>query len=105
MIGETQIALMRPTTILINVSRGGLIDEVALARALAEGHLFGAGLDVFEQEPLTTNSPILSAPNTVLSDHTAWYSERSVHALQNQAAQEVARVLSGKHPKNWVNRW
>ena len=105
MLGDAQFALMKPTTILINVSRGGLVDDAALARALAEGRLFGAGIDVFEQEPPVADNPILGAPNTVLSDHTAWYSERSVTALQSKAAREVARVLSGECPKNWVNRW
>jgi len=96
---------MKPTTIVVNVSRGGLIDEMALAEALHKGLIFGAGIDVFEQEPVRQDHPLLSTPNTVLTDHTAWYSERSVGVLQRNAATEISRVLTGKEPKNWVNRW
>lgn len=100
-----RIALMKPTSILVNVSRGGLVDEHALARALQDGQLFGAGVDVFETEPLEQENPLLETPNTVLSDHTAWYSERSVSVLQNNAATEISRVLNGQPPLHWVNRW
>ncbi len=100
-----RIAQMKPTSILVNVSRGGLVDEHALARALQEGNLFGAGVDVFETEPLDQENPLLTTPNTVLSDHTAWYSERSVSVLQNNAAAEISRVLMGEPPLHWVNRW
>ncbi|UCE30544.1 MAG: C-terminal binding protein [Burkholderiales bacterium] len=99
------IGMLQPGAIVINVSRGGLIDEAALAAALTDGRLFGAGLDVFEHEPPATDGPIFGAPNTVLSDHTAWYSEDSVSVLQTKAAAEVERVLTGQVPLNWVNRW
>ncbi|WP_461433494.1 C-terminal binding protein [Hoeflea alexandrii] len=99
------IALMKPTSIVVNVSRGGLVDEAALAAALNEGRVFGAGIDVFEQEPVTKDNPLLSAANTIVSDHAAWYSERSVAVLQGNAAREIDRVLSGDTPKSWVNPW
>ncbi|OCW58393.1 C-terminal binding protein [Hoeflea olei] len=104
-LGARLFALMKPTTIVVNVSRGGLVDEPALAEALAEGRIFGAGIDVFEEEPVRPDHPLLRTPNTVLSDHTAWYSERSVAVLQRNAATEISRVLSGEPPRNWVNRW
>ncbi|MEM1047116.1 MAG: C-terminal binding protein [Pseudomonadota bacterium] len=104
-IDVDRLAMMKPTTIIINVSRGGLIDEMALADALKERRLFGAGIDVFEQEPVEPDHPLLTAPNTVLSDHIAWYSERSTKTLQTSAAEEVARVLNGQRPKNWRNKW
>jgi D-3-phosphoglycerate dehydrogenase len=85
--------------------RSGLIDEAALIEALRQGRIFGAGLDVFEREPLTENHPLRALENVVLSDHTAWYSEASVRELQTKAAQEVARVFAGKPPVSWVNRW
>jgi D-3-phosphoglycerate dehydrogenase len=104
-LNADRIALMKPTSIVINVSRGGLADEAALAEALERGSLFGVGIDVFEEEPVPPGHPLLSAPNTILSDHAAWYSERSVGVLQTKAAEEVARVFSGASPKNWVNPW
>ena len=104
-LNASLIALMKPTTIIINVARGGLVDEAALVAALNEGRIFGAGIDVFEEEPVRPDHPLLSTPNTVLSDHTAWYSERSVGVLQRNAATEICRVLSGETPRNWVNRW
>ena len=104
-IDAPRIAAMKPTAILINVSRGGLVDEAALADALRDGRIFGAGIDVFETEPPAKDNPLLTAPNTVLSDHTGWYSEASVRELQSKAAAEVVRVLQGKPPLNWVNPW
>lgn len=100
-----KIASMKPTSIVVNVSRGGLLDETALANALKEGRLFGAGIDVFEQEPVARDNPLLDAPNTIVSDHAAWYSERSVVMLQRCAAKEVALVLNNKQPQHWVNKW
>ncbi|MES0827167.1 C-terminal binding protein [Ruegeria sp. SCP11] len=99
------IALMKPTSIVINVSRGGLVDEAALAEALSEGRVFGAGIDVFEQEPVAPDNPLLRSPNTIVSDHAAWYSERSVAVLQRNAAEEITRVLNGDQPKSWKNPW
>ncbi|MEO6012506.1 MAG: C-terminal binding protein [Devosia sp.] len=105
MIDRERIAMLKPTAVVINVARGGLVDEVALADALTAGRIFGAGIDVFEQEPPALDHPLLSTPNTVVSDHTAWYSEDSVNALQTRAADEVLRVLTGERPVNWVNPW
>lgn len=104
-LNADRLALMKPTTIVINVSRGGLVDETALAHALSQGRLFGAGIDVFETEPVDPANPLLTCPNTLLSDHNAWFSERSVGVLQRKAAEEIARVLSGHPPVHWVNRW
>jgi len=104
-IDASALTMMKPTTILVNVARGGLVDEAALANALINGRLFGAGIDVFENEPVALDNPLLGAPNTIVSDHTAWYSERSVKVLQHNAAQEVLRVLRGEPPQHWVNRW
>ena len=101
-IDRGRLALMKRNAVLINVSRGGLVDEAALAEALENGTLFGAGLDVFEDEPPNTSGPLFKAPNTVLTDHTAWYSEHSVKFLQEAAAKEVERVLTGQQPVNPV---
>ena len=105
MLNAERLKLVKPTSIIVNVSRGGLVDEQALADALNEGRLFGAGIDVFETEPVRMDNPLLKCPNTVISDHTAWYSSRSVGVLQHNAASEIDRVLKGESPKNWVNKW
>jgi len=104
-INSTRLALMKPTAILVNTARGGLVDETALVEALGSKRIFGAGIDVFEREPPAPDHPLFGLDNVVLSDHTAWYSEESVAELQTKAAEEVARVLRGEPPKHWVNRW
>jgi len=100
-----RLRLMKPSAIVVNTSRGGLVDEAALAAALGEGRLFGAGLDVLDAEPPAPGNPLLRLPTVVLSDHTAWYSAESVAELQRKAAEEVVRILSGEPPLHWVNRW
>ena len=105
LIDAAMIAAMKPAAILVNTARGGLIDEDALAKAMAAGHLLGAGLDVFEQEPVDPTHPLLALPNVVATDHTAWYSEQAVADLQRKAAEEIARVFAGEQPINWVNQW
>lgn len=103
LIGAEQLAWMKPTAVLVNTSRGGLIDEAALYQALVEQRLFAAGLDVFEQEPVSPTHPLLSLPNVICTDHTAWFTEESVRELQRKAAQEVLRIFEGNKPLNWVN--
>jgi D-3-phosphoglycerate dehydrogenase len=102
-IGAAELALMKKTAVLVNTSRGGLIDEAALYKALSTQRLFGAGLDVFEQEPVSPDNPLLSLPNVICTDHTAWFTEESASELQRKAAQEVLRVFEGSKPLNWVN--
>jgi D-3-phosphoglycerate dehydrogenase len=105
LIDARRIALMRPTAVLVNTARGGLIDLDALAAALSEGRILGAGLDVFEQEPPDPAHPIFSQPGAVLTNHIGWYSEESMRDLQRMAAEEAARVLGGGTPTHWLNRW
>jgi D-3-phosphoglycerate dehydrogenase len=99
------LARCRPNAVIVNTSRGALIDEAALAAALREGRLHGAGLDVFEAEPLAMDSPLRTLPNVILTDHAAWYSEAAIADLQRKAAEEVARLLTGAAPLHQVNRW
>jgi D-3-phosphoglycerate dehydrogenase len=89
--------------VLVNTARGALVDEAALAAALAEGRLLAAGLDVYESEPLRADSPLRGLDNVVLTDHAAWYSEEAIADLQRKAAEEVARVLRGEAPLHRVN--
>jgi D-3-phosphoglycerate dehydrogenase len=102
-IGRAFLAQAKPTAVLVNTSRGALVDEAALAAALAEGRLLAAGLDVFENEPLRRDSPLRGLDNVVLTDHAAWYSEEAIADLQRKAAEEVARVLGGEKPLHQVN--
>lgn len=103
LVSAERMKSMKRTAILINTSRGGLVDTRALAAALADGLIAGAGLDVFEEEPLPTNHPLLQCPNTVLTSHIAWYSEASVSRLQRLAAEEAVRGLRGQPLRNRVN--
>lgn len=103
MIGTQQLALMKRTAILVNTSRGPIVDEKAVAAALAERRIAAAGLDVFETEPLAADSPLRKLENVVLSDHAGWYSEESVPELKTKAARNVAAVLAGGKPAYPVN--
>jgi D-3-phosphoglycerate dehydrogenase / 2-oxoglutarate reductase len=96
MISAETIARMPRGAVLVNVSRGGLVDEVALAAALTSGHLAGAGIDVFEQEPLPHDHPLRSAPNAVLTPHSAWKSSSSLAALQSGAVERARLLLQGE---------
>ncbi len=104
-VNRDRLRVMQRQTILVNTARGGLVDEAALAEAVREGWIFGAGLDVFEREPPGADNPLLGLEGLVVSDHNAWYSESSVIELQTKAAEEVARVLSGARPESWLNPW
>jgi D-3-phosphoglycerate dehydrogenase / 2-oxoglutarate reductase len=84
---------MKPGAVLINTSRGALVDTVALATALADGTIAAAGLDVHESEPLTADSPLRALDNVILTPHVAFYSEQSMANLQQRAADELLRAL------------
>ncbi len=103
-VNASTLRQMKPTSILVNTARGALIDTVALAEALQHGKLSGAGLDVFETEPLPSDHPLRRCNNVLLTSHTAWYSEASVPQLQRLAAEEIVRALRGEPLKNQVNK-
>ncbi|MFE9105029.1 C-terminal binding protein [Actinomadura geliboluensis] len=100
--GET-IARMRPGARIVNTCRGELIDETALAGALASGHVTAAALDVFEQEPLSAASPLRNAPGVLLSPHAAWYSPDSLEELPRRAARQIVDFLAGRPVPSIVN--
>jgi D-3-phosphoglycerate dehydrogenase len=99
MINSASIAKMKPGVILINTARGPLINEADLINALKGGKLLGAGLDVYEKEPLPVDSPLRSLPNVVLTSHAASVSVRAVQQLQTKAAEAARDILLGKRPE------
>jgi D-3-phosphoglycerate dehydrogenase len=104
LIGETQLRQMKPSAYLINTSRGALVDEDALLRALTEGRLAGAALDVLAQEPPAPDHPLLALDNVIVTPHAGFYSDASIAELQTKAARNVATVLRGELPETIVNR-
>jgi phosphoglycerate dehydrogenase-like enzyme len=103
LIDAQAFARMRPGSILINTARGPVVDQVALGDALESGHLRGAGIDVFEREPLD-DERIRLHPRVVITPHSAFYSVESFVELRTKAAEEVRRILQGQPPRNLVNR-
>lgn len=103
LIDRQRLALMKPGACLINTSRGSLIDEAALANALITGKLAGAGLDVFENEPLIPDSPLTTVPNLILTPHTAASSESAMRNMASGVAQGVLAVLNNKKPDSLIN--
>ena len=103
MIGPDQLAMMMPGSIIVNCARGGIIQEQALADALHNGHLAGAGLDVVEPAPPPNDHPLLHAPNIIITPHTAFFSQASTIELERRTAQEALRVLNGNPPQNLIN--
>ena len=104
LIGEKEFRKMEKKPLLINTSRGPIVDEKALIQALGEGLLSGAGLDVLEKEPPDAQSPLLKMENVVLSPHVGFYSVESISELKRRTAKNVADVLTGKWPGSVVNR-
>ena len=103
MIGEAELRQMKSTAYIINTARGGIIDTVALHRALTDERIYGAGLDVLPQEPPASDDPLLDLDNIILTAHAAFLSQESVYDLQVSAASEVARALTGTMPESVMN--
>ncbi len=101
-VGARELSLMSPRAILINTGRGALVDEAALIEALRSGRLGGAGLDVFVQEPLPPDSPLLALENIVLTPHAAWVTYEATERLVQAPIDNVLAFLAG-HPRSVVN--
>jgi D-3-phosphoglycerate dehydrogenase len=116
MVGEREFKKMKPTSYLVNTARGAIVNQEALVKALKEGIIAGAGLDVTEIEPIPADDPILQAPNVILTGHTAWYSTAadSPQALWHKATAQTVMALSGEFPiytvnpdvkRSWIKKW
>lgn len=103
MIGKKEIFLMKKEVIIINTSRGPILQEAALFKALKENRITYAGLDVFEEEPIKLSNPLLTMNNIILSDHTAYYSEESIVELKTKAAINILNIFKGLKPLYPIN--
>ncbi|HXY91611.1 MAG TPA: NAD(P)-dependent oxidoreductase, partial [Acidimicrobiia bacterium] len=103
LVDARRLALMKPSAVLVNTSRGPVVDEEALADALERGAIFGAGLDVYEREP-QVHPRLLSAPHTVLLPHIGSASEGTRRRMAQLACEGVVAVLAGERPPNLVTR-
>lgn len=103
LLGARELAMLKPSAFLINVSRGAIVDEDALVQALAARRLAGAGLDVFAQEPLGPDHPLLQLENTIVTPHFAYYTEEADARLDREALEAALSVLHGRPLPSVVN--
>jgi len=103
-VGAKELAMMKPEALLINTSRGPVVDEAALVKALQDKKIGGAGLDVLEQEPPAADSKLLEIDNVILTPHTAALTRECVIRMATEAAECVIAALQGKEPLNIANR-
>ncbi len=95
LVGAAELALMRPSAFLINTSRGPIVESAALLAALHSGQIAGAGLDVYDAEPLPANDPFRNAPRTVLTPHLGYVSDRAYRTFYPEAVEDIAAFLAG----------
>ena len=101
LIGRKQFSLLKPTAIFVNTSRGAVVDEAALTEALENRRIFGAGIDVFEQEPLSPTSPLRKMENVVITPHTSSSTREAFRNTWKSTVNNIQRFVEGKRP-NWV---
>lgn len=102
-ISTASLKKMKQSALIVNTSRGALIDSMALADALQNKEIWGAALDVFEKEPLAMDDILYQFPRVILSSHVAWYSVQSIPVLQRKAAEEALRALKGQPLLNRID--
>ena len=100
---RARIASMRKNAVLVNVSRGPVVDEAAITEALQQRRIRGAALDVFDKQPLTADHPLMKLDNVVLTPHQGGLTVEAVERMSEGAARETLRILKGEKPVNFVN--
>ena len=103
MFGKKELGWVKPDAILINASRGGVVNEAALVKALQNNKIAGAGLDVFSEEPVPADNPLLKLENVILTPHTAALTREGVTRMAAEAAKSVLDVFTGRVPRNVAN--
>ena len=103
MIGQDALRLMKPTAYLVNVARGPIVDEAALIEGLRAGSIAGAGLDVFEQEPVDPHNPLLAMDNVLVTPHALCWTDECFGGLAVSAITSILDAARGRHPRNVVN--
>jgi phosphoglycerate dehydrogenase-like enzyme len=103
MIGADALATMKTDAVLVNTSRGAIVDEAALVAALREGRLAAAGLDVFATEPVENDNPLLGLDNVVVTPHVTWYTADTMRRYLVHAVDNCERLRDGRHLVNLVN--
>jgi D-3-phosphoglycerate dehydrogenase / 2-oxoglutarate reductase len=104
LVGAPELALMKPDAILVNTARGAVVDQAALVDALQRGLISGAAADVHSNEPIPAGSPLLGAPNLILTPHMAWYSPASQLRMRHMVAENIADFFDGKGESHIVNQ-
>ncbi len=103
LIGEKELKLMKSSAVLINTARGGIVNENDLYKALKEGWITGAAIDVYEKEPPSKDNPLFKLDNIIVTPHIAFFTKEAVRRMDMMIAQDVVNVLQGKKPKNIAN--
>jgi phosphoglycerate dehydrogenase-like enzyme len=104
LLDAAALARMKPTAVLVNTSRGAIVDEAALVDALRAGRLAAAGLDVFDVEPVSPDNPLLDLPNVVLTPHVTWYTADTMRRYLTEAVANCRRLHEGQRLANVVNQ-
>ena len=104
LLNAENIKLLKPGCIVINTSRGAVVDTAAVAAALTAGALWGAGIDVFEEEPLPADDPLVKAPHALLTPHAAYWSEEAGLELRTRMTQNAIDVVLGREPHDCLNK-
>jgi len=103
LINAETLGYMKPSAFLVNTARGGIVDSIALAQALSQGRIRGAGIDVFEEVPIPPDHPLLAAPRTFFSAHIASSTTEALEEMSERVARQILQVLAGERAESVAN--